>query len=1462
VRFTLTLSPTAGPSVDVTVDADPGAPLACVADELTRAAGRPGADLFTGSRRLDSRATLGQDALLAGAVLGVGAPGPRSRRCAAVLELRVVGGPNAGICQPLPHGEVAIGRDLTAEICLDDPDLSRRHATVSSGRDGVTARDLGSTNGSTLDGVPLDGEPVRFAPGALLRIGESTVTLAVADDPPAAVRPAADGTAIINRPPRIAPAPSDIEVTFPAEPVKRTPSKLPILGSLLPLVAGVAMAVLMHAPQFLLFTVLSPIMLVGNAVSERRGLRRGRRHELTRYAEDRAAAERQLAAAVALDERTRRSETPDPATVLRTATGPGQRLWERRAEDRDSLRIGVGTADLPARVRVRRDGEELPSPVASNVPAVVELLECGVLGIAGPRPPIEGLARSIAAQLGALHSPRDLALTLLAVDSAAGSWEWSRWLPQLDTGDGTLRVGLTAEQRTARVCELTRMLDARSDSRHGDREQVLPRMVVLIDGAADLRDLPGLTRLLADGPRAGIHAVCFDREPRLLPAECGAVVEITGEVGTRARLIPRDGPAVDHIVVDGLDRSAALALARALAPLRDGGTDADQGVPATSRLLPLLDLERPTAERIAAGWSRGGRGTAALIGESADGPYTVDIARDGPHALVAGTTGAGKSELLQTIIASLAVANRPDAMTFVLIDYKGGAAFKDCIHLPHTVGMVTDLDGHLTERALASLNAELKRREQLLATVGAKDIEDYWSTLAPASGDPMPRLVLVIDEFASLVEELPDFVTGLVGIAMRGRSLGVHLILATQRPSGVVSPVIRANTNLRIALRVTDDAESRDVIDTAAAAMIGAGTPGRAIARIGSAPPLEFQSGRVGGRATAAGAADIGPAAGVRTSRWVESGAPAMAVAGGAGEGETDLQQLVTGLRAAADRAGQRRPRSPWLPPLPTVVSLADLASETGTDLGTEKDTEKDTLPYALADHPDQQRRGVVGLDLARSAALAIVGGPRTGRTSLLRTLIGAAVQKYAPTDLHLYLFDCAGGGLLAAGDLPHCGAVCARHDVVRGDRVLTRLTDELRRRQALLAQQGFSSVAEQRAHCSEADRLPWILLLIDGWSGFGEEYEAVDHGRPVDMLLRLAREGAAMGVQTVATGDRQLISGRTGSAFPGRIVLRLPERNEYALVDVPARSVPDTMPEGRAIMPDGLVEIQIALLEADPSGPHQIAALRQLAADAARDTEIHDPARLPFEVRELPEHVEMQACTRPATARPLWTLIGAAGDAAETVGIDLSADGPGFLVTGPPRSGRSTALRTMALSLASAGTRVALVLPRRSPLQSLQQHAGVVGIFGPEDAAALEDVLDTGPIVVLVDDVHTMTDAPVGEVLTATLHADDGQRAVVVSGGSDELGMAFRGLSMAVRASRAGLLLQPAAADGDLLSVRIPRMTSNPLPGRGLLVIGGEITPVQTAMGEPATSAGVVRPAGCQATGEIGREAVRLARL
>ncbi|PLW73145.1 cell division protein FtsY, partial [Streptomyces sp. DJ] len=299
----------------------------------------------------------------------------------------------------------------------------------------------------------------------------------------------------------------------------------------------------------------------------------------------------------------------------------------------------------------------------------------------------------------------------------------------------------------------------------------------------------------------------------------------------------------------------------ALAPVRDITPDGSDGLPDRANLLRLLELEPPTAADLVHRWEQRPASTGALLGVGYTGPVVFDLVKDGPHALVAGTTGAGKSELLQSLVASLAAVNRPDEMTFVLVDYKGGSAFRECVRLPHVLGMVTDLDSHLVERALSSLGAELVRRERLLADAGAKDHAEYRAMrrrnpLLPA----LPRLLLVIDEFATLARDVQEFVPGLVSIAQRGRSLGLHLVLATQRPAGVVTADIRANTNLRIALRVTDTMDSQDVLEVNDAVTISASTPGRALARVGHRSVLPFQTAYVGAvredAAAAAPAAD------------------------------------------------------------------------------------------------------------------------------------------------------------------------------------------------------------------------------------------------------------------------------------------------------------------------------------------------------------------------------------------------------------------------------------------------------------------------------------------------------------------------------------------------------------------------------------------------------------------------------
>ena len=722
-------------------------------------------------------------------------------------------------------------------------------------------------------------------------------------------------------------------------------------------------------------------------------------------------------------------------------------------------------------------------------------------------------------------------------------------------------------------------------------------------------------------------------------------------------------------------------------------------------------------------WRDEPRSTAVLLGVAAAGPYAVDLRRDGPHALVGGTTGAGKSELLQTMIASLALGNRPDEMAFVLVDYKGGSAFKDCARLPHTVGLVTDLDGHLTARALASLEAELTRREHLLGQRGAKDIEDYQAGAGP--DDPrLPRLVLVIDEFKMLAEELPGFVDGLVRIAAVGRSLGIHLVLATQRPGGIVSADIKANVNLRIALRVRDTVDSEDVIDAPAAQAIPERTPGRAYLRSGAQPLVAFQTARVGGR----GAGRHGDEVTVSKLRWETLGdPPPREPVRSLSAGPTDLTTVVMATTEAASRMDIAPAPSPWLPPLPDLV-VADTLEAPAWH-----------VPYALADLPRQQDQRPVTWDLEHGDHLAVAGASRTGRTSFLRALGGTLAARFSPADVHLYGFDGSAGALQALARLPHTGAVVHRDDAARCDRLVSRLLEEIRLRQLLLARHGFGSVVEQRRAATVPRRatageppvgppLPYLVLLLDSWQELATSWEAVDHGRPVESLLRVLREGGAVGVRAVLTGDRSVLLSKVGSVVADRLVLRMTDPTDLLMAGISGDAVPVHQPPGRAVRVSDSVEMQLALLGGGTDGPSQIAALDAIALTAASTRDGADgraPRRgpRPFRVEALPTDLSLsQLRGTPSTAppaaprlaevgegrdqaddkqadddraddhqadaaagTPVRLVLGVGGDELDAIGSTDVGQGANTLVAGPARSGRSTTLLTIATQLLAA---------------------------------------------------------------------------------------------------------------------------------------------------------------------------------
>jgi S-DNA-T family DNA segregation ATPase FtsK/SpoIIIE len=676
--------------------------------------------------------------------------------------------------------------------------------------------------------------------------------------------------------------------------------------------------------------------------------------------------------------------------------------------------------------------------------------------------------------------------------------------------------------------------------------------------------------------------------------------------------------------------------------------------------------------------------------------------------------------------------------------------------------------------------------------------------------------VIVVDEFATLAEELPEFVPGLIAIAQRGRSLGVHLVLATQRPSGVVSPEIRANCTLRICLRTTDEADSRDVLGSIDAAHLPVDLPGRAFLRTGSGTPIAVQIARV------AGAADQedGGAPGVTPYLWPSG--PAKRMETSASPGLSDLARLCRALTPYAAALGRPLPHRPWRSPLPTSIPACELPDHLDRDPGA-GDGAHSRLPIGLIDRPDLQTRELLEIDIDEGGTWLAVGGPRSGRTSLLQAVLGEAVHRFGPDDLHVHVIE-SGGGSLAAGTaaLPHTGTAVRTEDVFRTVRLVDRIGRE---------------VAARRAG-TVPGRHPRMLLLVDGVEALTAQLDDADPARGSAQLLRLLRDGAAVGLTCVVTADRAVPGGRLAAVARQRIVLPLPDRADYAVAGIPARTVPEMRPPGRGLVGESALECQLILP-------------RPLAAPSASSRPFPPPIR----IADLPADPVLPLPFRDggtASADGVLPLpLGPGGDEGESLVVDLLRTG-GLLISGSPGSGRSTAVEAFAEHLHAVGAQVVrLGIPAGPDAPSGQPDARWLE---PGDEAGLRQwvaELDGRPGVVVADDMG----APLEWAALGALPTVGARSGVVLLAAASpgQFSGHYQGPVAALRRTRTGLLLCPGPGDADLLGVRLPRLPLPVRPGSGWLVAGAVMDRVQVARRAPATAPpGAAGPQSSSSAGPI----------
>ncbi|MFT4232473.1 MAG: FtsK/SpoIIIE domain-containing protein, partial [Leucobacter sp.] len=1306
-------------------------------------------------------------------VLEFGGHGTGERLVEVAAYAEVLSGRHAGVVYSLVAGANLIGRDRGCRVHLNDASVSRRHAVVEitagepgTGRASLVLRDLGSANGVRVDGRAVS--ELRFDEPSRVTLGG--VDLRIVPGPSITGEPLRPSQRVLHiRSPRVAPSFPASERELPAPPAPTPHGRIPVLALLAPMLMGGAMYAITGSPMSLMMAAFSPLMMIGSWLDGRAGGKRRLSRELRRFEEGMSAERVELSELRAREIATRAGETPELVEIAAAVIERGALLWTRRPEHRSFLEVRFGEGSLPSRTAlvlpprgdIEREPWEMLRDLAGEfgeiapVPVLERLDRCGSIGIAGERLWAEGMARSIVLQLVGLHSPAELALACFAGTGQVAEWSWLKWLPHVGAVTGPIPVPQladTSEGATRLLIALEELIECRlsgagsrgsarshlDPSERNDADQgeavrelpITPAVVVLVlDGSR--ADPSRLIALAEQGPDAGVHLVWVGRERALLPATCRTFVELDrahGSVG-----FVRSGTTVPLIRPEFVEAPEAIELARRLSPVEDAASRVldESDLPKAVQLrelhgIDLLGGGRPIVQSWEAsgtlvsqwrpGMEREPVSLAAVVGQGADGIATIDLRSHGPHALVGGTTGAGKSEFLQTWIMSMAARVSPDRLTFLLVDYKGGAAFAECIDLPHAVGLVTDLGPHLVRRALASLRAELRHREELLARHGAKDLVAMERRSDPAAP---PALVIVIDEFAALATEVPEFVDGVIDIAQRGRSLGLHLIMATQRPAGVIKDNLRANTNLRIALRMADESDSIDVVGVRDAAFFDADTPGRGAVKIGPGRIDHFQTGYLGGRASAAAP---GSRIAIRSLEFAE-GEPwtippeHRPFRSARAEPPRDIEALRDGIVEAARIAGVSPPRRPWLDALPRLLRLdeigalavdADLAGEDeradAGDPAVGAGSKGDAVAIGLRDEPASQARRPVRIDLEDVGNVAFVGASGTGKTSALITLAASLSAGTVALPVHLYAIDAAGGALGALAALPTVGAVAPLSDPELTGRVLRHVL-------ALIAERGPRYAAARAGGLAAFRRRPEgrleprIVLMIDGFAAFRQATEALGGSEsPLQQLSEIMMTGRAVGVHVVLTADRPAsVPAAMSSSLQRQFVLRLANPHDYGYLGVKGDALEEA-PPGRALIAGAPEEIQLALLGGEPELAGQASALEELAA-SLRERRVSRAV----EVRNAPGIVPLDDLPAESGGRPVYGI--------DTRGFEpVSMPTSGIaVISGPAGSGQSTAalacVRALERCAAARGERVEKIL--------LTFAAEGLGAFGAWDRAA-----------------------------------------------------------------------------------------------------------------------------------------------
>lgn len=1069
--------------------------------------------------------------------------------------------------------EVLIGRKPGSNVMLRYSLVSGKHAKIKRIGTEFQIDDLGSTNGTYVNGERVSS--VALSDGDIIYIGEATLvyrsgTLGIQSnfcttDMPNGPKVDPMVTQVkFERAPRLKLTVPEGELEIQTPPSAMAKPDINWIQVLLPSLGTVGVSLLVTTlsgmnPMMLAFS--APMAVIGIIVSIINY--RGQTKKYHQQQEKRTATYTEYLDGVVKDIREKRNQqalaltTADPETkeCLRLVKNLDKRLWVRRPGDVDFMNVRVGGGDVPLSVSIRcphrglslEEDSLLQRPtelydeyhIVREMPITCSTVLNPTIGLVGTAGKTMALLSNIIVQLATHHSYSETRFVLLCDQGQLHQLEWSKKLPHfMDDARKSVYVASNKGEASTLCDAFEKELKERKKDREVDeRGEASLQLPFLVFFVADPSLLEGETirrYLLNEGKDLGSCTVMLYDQLQSLPKECGTIIEIKGDVGeiySKERASERR-----KFTLDSMSDTQYREFAEALGNIFCDENSAEAGITSNISLFEVLGINSLDQMDLQKKWAASNvtKSLAVPLGVKEKNELVyLDLheSAHGPHGLVAGTTGSGKSEVLQSYVLAMAANFHPYEVGFVIIDFKGGGMVNQFKDLPHLIGAITDMDGKEVNRSLLSIKAELDKRKRLFAEHNVNKIDQYIELFkAGKTETPLPHLIIIVDEFAELKADQPEFMQELISAARIGRSLGVHLILATQKPAGQVNEQIWSNSKFKLCLKVQDASDSREVLKSPLAAKIK--EPGRAYLKVGNDEVFELlQSGY----------------SGVKTQYN--------------GQTVTELAGMVQHIKAYCEKNGIQRLMPICLPPLPQLLPYPEELPIIDT-----------LVPVGKYDAPMAQKQGAIMLNVAENTF--VVGSAQMGKTNLLQSVIRTLAWNLSPSEINIYIMDFGAMTLKAFETLNHVGGVVLPDEDEKLKNLFKLLENEIEQRKKQMIASGVSSFqAYLEGGFTDISR---IVLLLDGFVTFselyGEEYDGV--------LQHICRDGLAYGITAVVTNTQTTGFGyKFLSLFKDRIAFTCNDSSEYASIFDRCRMEPSNV-KGRCLceMDEELLESQTFL--------------------------------------------------------------------------------------------------------------------------------------------------------------------------------------------------------------------------------------------------------------------------------------------